>query len=724
MTSSLRAARGGRLGGVLGGALSLLAGACVFSDAVPVGAQLDCVNSADCPRDLQCLGLVGRCVDPASMNDSTPPAAVDIAVSAEQLSAADLLAVSFGVSEQLLNAPTVRAGDVDLTVAMAGDRYAVEVGAASLGPGFHPVTATLIDLSANAGVSVLAIVEVDVEPPHLIDGSVQWQTSPPPGVVPLIPTTLTLGSSMRLEFRIDDFSAPWPTVTALGPDGAALAFAPLDRVDATFSFTGAVDAPLPGGRYLVHAQLADLLGNTADQVVPLPGDGLVLGDIPEAPCIARRGDGSPACTDLDADGAFGPSLVCPSGTDCDDTRTMVHRGAVEVPGNGLDDDCDGVDTPLDETTAVFVAPSGRTGAPGTPDDPFASPAEAALAAQLADLPMVVLQRGSYQVDDTKLFASLAGGFDEQWRPTAERSELLQPGSGVLLDVGGGAPRRLEGLRISGTACGGIDVAGDPVTEIVRTEIVVRSAGCDPTWFPAGISAAHRLVLSHTVLDVDTTDTTGGGNGVTAYDDITVVDCDISILNGARALLGSTLLHRSRVSSIDAVSRGTAGVVCPVAPCIVAGSVVTTESAFGAGTAVVAYESGAVFHSVLSSTGDNEQRCVTALGLTIVNTLCRTGGTGAAIAAESAAVVALGLVPPTDACVIREPDGTCWNTTGANTCAFSGCVEAHDNAAVASLSDVMAGVPALDYGAPTSTAMDADGDCRGALGVEAGADELP
>src|SRR5215471_17868104 len=57
------------------------------------------------------------------------------------------------------------------------------------------------------------------------------------------------------------------------------------------------------------------------------------------------GGGAPSCTrDADGDGVF--DVAC-GGLDCNDSNPSAHPGAVEICGDGADNDCNGVADCLD-----------------------------------------------------------------------------------------------------------------------------------------------------------------------------------------------------------------------------------------------------------------------------------------------------------------------------------------------------------------------------------------
>ena len=119
-------------------------------------------------------------------------------------------------------------------------------------------------------------------------------------------------------------------------------------------------------------------GFTVGTVSPQPSltvpFGNVLSQNPAAGTTAALGStinlivsSGPPPTDVDADG---DGYTTAAG-DCDDTNAAIHPGAIDIPGNGIDEDCNGRDAVPGDTTP----PTGA----------FASPAEDATITQPTDI---------------------------------------------------------------------------------------------------------------------------------------------------------------------------------------------------------------------------------------------------------------------------------------------------------------------------------------------------
>lgn len=694
---------------------------CAFSDALPPGAQVICTNNDDCLDGEVCQALIARCVR-SDGSDVTPPQVLEPSLTPERLGGADTLEVRFLVDEPLLLAPVVDAATATTDAIEAADgAWQASFPAAELAEGFVPVTVALVDSQANVAVAVLGIVEVDRTPPVLDPTSVTWEVLPPPGSAPVQPTALTLGSTAELSLAMDDPSAVVERVVARNANGDELALALREHVEQRWSFTLLLEGGAVPGDYGVFATLVDELGNGVEVEVPLPPPGCRVDEVIGGVCLARHDDGSAACTDLDADGAFGAGAGCDQATDCDDSRSLVHPGAVEVPGNGLDDDCDGYQPPLNADAGVFVAPTGRAGAAGTPDDPLADLGEAALRQG-----PIFVQRGTYALPGLPFTSSIFGGLDEDWRPTATPSVVVGAGTGIALLVDVSAtPLRLEGLHVQGPSCSVLSLHGSRI-ELGRLRLETTGAVCGLDAFPSaiGFEAEHLLAAQVSVAAHYDDAPIAGANGVSGMGALTLVDSDFTLTGGTRAVLGSTEVTTTVVRSrIDVTLDfdGPAFGVESQGPLVVVSSDVQVRS-LGAVAGLLATSLLVAQSTVRAPEAANLATCFVAQGaLTALSNRFESTASGRGASGAELRLIANAFDEAMADCVVQDETQTCLDVDTLHQCAFAACIEAHDNV-VATAGVPAPGAAVLDDGAPSTLAMDADGDCRGASAVEAGADE--
>lgn len=258
--------------------------------------------------------------------------------------------------------------------------------------------------------------------------------------------------------------------------------------------------------------------------------------------------GGITCDDADRDGDGYSECAF----DCDDDNPFVHPGALEICGDGADEDCDGTDNLLDECNAysTYVSPYGLSGATGTRTDPVATIAEGIEHAMLLGVPAAVLvAAGTYSEDVTVTGAvSLVGGYDPfDWavrdpaaQPTILKSttvsglklsavdgEMLVDGftiygrnvssgseSSAAVTVDGGGPV-ISGCKING----GQITMGTGQTAVVR--VVEDSA--------AGV---HTRLWSNTLLAGSAAAGASYGVEIDAdLMDVTIADTDVSSAKG-------------------------------------------------------------------------------------------------------------------------------------------------------------------------------------------------
>ena len=114
-------------------------------------------------------------------------------------------------------------------------------------------------------------------------------------------------------------------------------------------------------------------------------------------------------------------LSCPEGwvinnTDCNDADPLAYPGAPELPDDGVDQDCDGVDLLLSNATGVFVAKTGNDANPGTMSQPKLTISAAVTVAKVGRKGVFVAE-GNY-TESVSATVSLFGGYESvSWSRT-------------------------------------------------------------------------------------------------------------------------------------------------------------------------------------------------------------------------------------------------------------------------------------------------------------------
>lgn len=111
--------------------------------------------------------------------------------------------------------------------------------------------------------------------------------------------------------------------------------------------------------------------------------------------------------DNDGDGYFPPD-------DCDDNDASVHPGAPDQAGDGIDQNCDGIDGTVD---AVFVsdASGADQGTCGPREDPCKSIAQGISRAQALSKSEVYVNGGSYTKFTVANGVDVVGGYGANWK---------------------------------------------------------------------------------------------------------------------------------------------------------------------------------------------------------------------------------------------------------------------------------------------------------------------
>lgn len=538
--------------------------AVVEQDAVSYRFALDvAADAADAEHTLKSIDLLDPAGNAAEVDvdallriDATAPSVSNLSVSRARVSAQQGFSefeVTFETDAPYDAAPAAVAALIGATVvpcaSTAGGstshRCPGMVDSLSYAEGPLGVVALVTDEAGNLGTAA-TIITVDLSPPIIDAASVVVAIAGPTGSVGAGAATLVPGGTVSLGFALDEAVAS-AAVRASGSAGGALEFAAV--VDGASVSASAPIGVVPLGSYAAFADVVDDVGNAASIAIPIPPPGLLAVDGVPSPCVAQTDAGAAVCTDADGDGFVGTGEACPTGPDCNDADPLIHPGALDIPGDGTSNACDGlVGRTIDAASGIFVSPTGREVASGAPDDPLQGLNAALGLARATGRSAVFMASGELPQVAVTVFVdglleplALVGGLDSEWRPWPGERTVVRFADGAALSTAGNLVASDVELSFGST----LDVfhAGD-----IALRSVALRAGC-PT--ADGCNTSLGTVIAHdseiiafkvSAATIRVTDSTlmwtslFGPGGVTLVR-TTAVECGIE--TGAQLTLAST-----------------------------------------------------------------------------------------------------------------------------------------------------------------------------------------
>lgn len=257
------------------------------------------------------------------------------------------------------------------------------------------------------------------------------------------------------------------------------------------------------------------------------------------------------CIDRDDDGAFAQcDAYVTIAEDCDDADDTVHPGALDLLGDGVDQDCSGGDLDLRHPDLVFVTPTGIDNAAcGNTNHPCRTIQYAADLAAISDK-FVVVAAGDYDGFTTSVFVYGGVAADLSTSSTAPTRIVTTPvgaRAAVQVDAGGVADMQII-LTGQGDSAVGMALQGPAVVQNIDIDIggtATRCTGLDVST-DATVDDVHILGCAGTGDVTGLNSTSGTGT-------LRVRDSAVTIRGGAfvvgiRGSLEHTILHNASVDA--------------------------------------------------------------------------------------------------------------------------------------------------------------------------------